>query len=81
MQHVRQEISQFEEKLQLQAFYDWLEEKENVGKRCRELVRKLLGNTDDDIFNKMNKIMLEITAKVLMIKFSSVLCSLKEWTH
>ena len=64
MQHIRQEISQFEEKLGLQSFYDWLEEKEKVGNRCKELVRKLLGSADDDIFNKMNKIMLEITEKV-----------------
>ena len=64
MQHVRQEISQFEEKLDLQSFYDWLEEKEKVGNRCKELVRKLLGNTDEDIYNQMNKIMLEITEKV-----------------
>lgn len=64
MQHIRQEISQFEEKLELQQFYDWLEEQEKMGNRCKELVRKLLRNTDDDIYNKMNKIMLEITEKV-----------------
>ena len=67
MQHIRQEISQFEEKLDLQSFYDWLEEKEKMGNRCKELVRKLLGSTDDDIYNKMNKIMLEITEKVCAI--------------
>ena len=64
MQHIRQEITQFEEKLELQSFYDWLEAEEKLGNRCKELVRKLLGNTDHDIYNKMNKIMLEITEKV-----------------
>ena len=67
MQHIRQELSKFEEKLDLQSFYDWLEKEEKLGNRLQELVRKLLGSADDDIYNKMNKIMLEITEKVCTV--------------
>ena len=65
MQHVRQELTHFEEKLDLQSFYDWLEKEEKLGNRFKEIVQRLLRNADDDIYNKMNKIMLEITEKVL----------------
>ena len=65
MQHIRQELSKFEETLQLQSFYDWLDREEKAGQRCKELVGSLLESADEDIFNKMNKIMLQITEKVL----------------
>ena len=67
MQHIRQELSKFEETLQLQSFYDWLEQEEKAGQRCRELVRNLLESADEDIYNKMNKIMMQITTKVCSI--------------
>lgn len=64
MQHIRQELSKVEETMQLQSFYSWLDREEQVGSRCKELVRNLLESADEDIYNKMNKIMLEITEKV-----------------
>ena len=64
MQHIRQELSQFEDKLDLQNFYDWLEREEQLGNRFKELVQRVLSSADDDVYNKMNKIMLEITEKV-----------------
>ena len=78
MQHIRQEMSKFEEKLELQSFYDWLEEEEKVGNRCKELVQKLLGSADEDIYNKMSKIMTEITEKVYMY---SILIAFSEGMH
>ena len=68
MQHIRQELSQFEEKLELQSFCDWLEEEEKLGKPFKEIVKNLQASADEDIFNKMNQVMLEITEKVLLIK-------------
>ena len=64
MQHIRQELSKFEETLELQTFYSWLQKEEKIGNDCKALVRNLLESADEDIYNKMNKIMLEITAKV-----------------
>lgn len=64
MQHIRQELSQFEEKLELQSFCDWLEAEEKLGGPFKELVKNVLESADEDIFNKMNQIMLEITGKV-----------------
>ena len=64
MQHIRQELSQFEEKLELQTFCDWLQAEEKLGDPFKELVKNVLESADEDIFNKMNGIMLEITDKV-----------------
>lgn len=64
MQHIRQELSQFEEKLELQSFCDWLEAEEKLGGSFRELVKNVLESADEDIFNRMNGVMLEITDKV-----------------
>ena len=64
MQHIRQELTQFEEKLDLETFYDWLEKEEKLGERFKELVERIFTSADDDIYNKMNKIMLDITEKV-----------------
>lgn len=66
MQHVRQELSKTEETLELQTFYDWLQREEKLGDACKELVKNLLESADDDIYNKMNKIMLQITEKVFI---------------
>ena len=67
MQHIRQELSKTEETLELQTFYDWLQREEKLGDACKELVKNLLESADDDIYNKMNKIMLQITEKVFII--------------
>ena len=64
MQHVRQELSKTEETLELQAFYNWLQREEKLGDGCKGLVKNLLESADDDIYNKMNKIMLQIAEKV-----------------
>lgn len=64
MQHIRQELSQFEEKLELRSFCDWLEAEEKLGGPFRELVKNILESADEDIFNRMNGVMLEITDKV-----------------
>ena len=64
MQHIRQELSQFEERLELQSFCKWLDAEEKLGASFKDIVRNLLENADDDIFHKMNQVMLEITDKV-----------------
>ena len=64
MQHIRQELSKFEEQLELQSFCDWLEKEEKLGKSFKDVVKNVLASADDDIFNKMNQVMLEITEKV-----------------
>ena len=69
MQHVRQEISYLEEKLEFKSFYKWLdsEGEHNLGKPCEEMVKKLLHSADDDIYNRMSKIMKEVTDKVYTV--------------
>ena len=64
MQHIRQELSQFEEKLELQSFYDWLEAEEKLGTPFKEVVKNISNSADEDIENKMDHIMLEIAEKV-----------------
>lgn len=64
MQQIRQEISQIEEKLELQSFYDWLENEEKLGSAFKGVVNNLLQSADEDIYNKIDHIMLEITEKV-----------------
>lgn len=64
MQHIRQELPQFEEKLKLQSFSGWLEVEEKLGGPFNKKLRNLLASADEDIFKTMNKTMLEITDKV-----------------
>ena len=66
MQHVRQWLCNLEEGLEFESFYKWLDTdgELNLGKRCKEMVDKLLRSADDDIYNRMSKIMAEITNKV-----------------
>ena len=64
MQHIRQELSQFEEKLELQSFYDWLEAEEKLGTSFKEVVKNFSQSVDEDVYNKMDHIMLEIAEKV-----------------
>ena len=64
MQHIRQEMSQFEEKLELQTFYDWLEAEQKLGTPFKEVVKNFSKSADEDIDNKMDHIMLEIAEKV-----------------
>ena len=76
MQHIRQELSKLEETLELRSFYAWLEKEEKVGKRCKQLVRNLLESADEDIYNRMDKVILEITKQVASytLLFMSVSC-------
>lgn len=69
MQHVRGELSHLEERLELESFYEWLdsEDESTLGNQCRAMVKKLLGSADDDIYNRMTKIMMEITEKVDLV--------------
>ncbi len=66
MQHVREELLHLEERLEFESFYKWLdsEDESTLGSQCRAMVKKLLGSADDDIYNRMSKIMAEITDKV-----------------
>ena len=48
----------------MQSFYDWLEAEEKLGKPFKEVVKNLSKSADEDIYNKMDHIMLEITEKV-----------------
>ena len=66
MQHVREELCHFEERLEFESFYKWLdsEDESTLGTQCRAMVKKQLGSADDDIYNRMSKIMSEITDKV-----------------
>ena len=64
MHHIRQELSQFEEKLELHSFYDWLEAEEKLGTPFKEVVKNISNSADEDVDNKIDHIMLEIAEKV-----------------
>ena len=64
MQHIRQELSQFEGKLELQTFYDWLDAEEQLGASFKLVVKNYSDSADEDIYNKMDHITLEIAEKV-----------------
>ena len=64
MQHIRQELSQFEKKLQLQSFCDWLEAEEKLGRSFTEMVESILASADEDISELMDGIIIEIANKV-----------------
>ena len=71
MQHIRQELTQIEEKLELQTFYNWLETEGKLGTPFKEVVKNFSKSADEDIYNKMDRIMLEIAEKVhITIVFS-----------
>ena len=70
MQHIRQELSQFEEKLELQSFCNWLEAEEKLGGSFKEMIKNVLASADEDVLKKMNQIMLEITDKVTLHAYS-----------
>ena len=44
-------------------FYDWLEEKQKLGKRCKSLVERIIQEADEEIQNCTNSIMLDIIAQ------------------
>ena len=64
MEHIRQELSQFEEKLELQSFCDWLEVEDKLGRAFKEMVKSVLASANEDIFKMMNGIIVEIANKV-----------------
>ena len=64
MEHIRQELSRFEEKLELQSFCDWLEAEEKLGRAFKEMMKSVLASADKDIFKMMNGIIIEIANKV-----------------
>ena len=69
MEHIRQELSQFEEKLELQSFCDWLEAEEKLGRAFKEMVKNVLASADEDIFKTMNGVIIEIANKVHTVEW------------
>ena len=72
MQHIRQELSKFEEILELESFYNWLDTEEKLGKSFKQVVENLSKSADDDIYNRMDGIMMEITENVYIYSVDSV---------
>ena len=69
MQHIRTVVQQLPEKLELQAFYKWLEkeggeEGRQLGESARSTVARLLASADDDYDNKIRHIVDDISTKV-----------------
>ena len=52
------------QKLELQTFYDWVEEEEKIGTQAKKLIDSLISSSDEDIANKTSHIVLQISRKV-----------------
>lgn len=64
MHHVRQALSNIPSKMELQSFYNWLEEKEKIGTKAKDLIEKLLRSADEDFGQKIMDVVIKISDKV-----------------
>jgi len=64
MAHVRKALLELPQKLELQTFYDWVEEEEKIGTLAKKLIDSLISSSDEDIANKTSHIVLQISRKV-----------------
>ena len=61
--HIHNTLTECFKWLALNPFYDWLEEKQILGKRCKSLVERIIQEADEEIQNCTNSIMLDIIAQ------------------
>ena len=71
MYHLQQALGSMNESLEMEQYYQWLEEQdktvckeERVAKTARSLIGELLKNADEDIRNKISIITRQISEKV-----------------
>ena len=64
MAHVRKALLELPKELDLQSFYDWVEEEEKIGTQAKKLIDSLISSSDEDISNKTSHIVLQISRKV-----------------
>lgn len=69
--HICNALSECSKWLELDPFYDRLEEEQKIGKRCERLVEKIIQETQEVIHScATNNIMLEIKKKVHVNTFT-----------
>jgi len=64
MAHVRKALLELPQKLELQTFYDWVEEEEKIGTQAKKLINSVISSSDEDIANKTSHIVLQISRKL-----------------
>ena len=63
--HICNALSECSKWLELDPFYDWLEERQKIGKSCKRSVEKIIQETQEVIHSCVtNNVMLEIKKKV-----------------
>ena len=65
MNHICSRLSECSKWLELDPFYNWLEEEQEVGEKCKSLVEKIIQEADEETHSCTHSIMLEIAKKVL----------------
>ena len=70
--HIRNTLSECSKWLVLDPFYDSLEKKQKIGKKCKSLIEKIIQEADVEMQNCTNSIMLDIIAE----KVRNDICSL-----
>ena len=65
MHHIRNFIHKLPQKLNLEPYYQWLEEEVKLGASSQDIVHRLLHNADDDFANKMTKIIDDFSGKMV----------------
>lgn len=53
--------------LELDPFYDWLDERQKIGKECKSSVEKVIQEAHEAIHSRTSRIMLDIAKKVLSL--------------
>lgn len=63
--HIRNKLSKFPEELELHRLYERLEERQEVGTKCKRSVEKILQEADEEIYGYTERVIVDIADKVL----------------
>ena len=62
--HIHNRLSQCSRDLDLDPFFDWLEEKQKLGQKCKYLVEKICHEAEEEMGGIIRVIMFNIAKKV-----------------
>ena len=65
--HIRNTLSECSKWLELDPFYDWLDEKQKIGKKCKSSVEKIIQEAHEAIHSRTSCMMLDIAKEVLYV--------------
>ena len=65
MNYIHNTLSECSKWLELEPFYDWLEEKQKLGKKCKESVEKIIQEAEKGIQNELSSAILDNIVKTV----------------